>query len=103
MKVLFTRALRGSNALPVNVSTSRRKHRESDVWQRRFYEHTISDEVDLCQHLNYLHFNPVKHGLVKRVRDWPYSSFHRHVAAGVYSEDWSEALTTDTMDFGEAE
>jgi putative transposase len=88
MKVLFTKALRGSNALPTNVSMSRRKHRESDVWQRRFYEHTISGEVDLCQHLNYLHFNPVKHGLVKCVHQWQYSSFHRAVKRGKYQNDW---------------
>jgi putative transposase len=60
----MTRALRGANALPENVSQSRRKYRESDVWQRRFYEHTIGDEVDLRKHLDYLYFNPVKHGLV---------------------------------------
>jgi putative transposase len=88
MKVIFTRALRGSNALPTNVSTSRRKHRESNVWQRRFYEHTISNDVDLCQHLNYLHFNPVKHGLVKCVHQWQYSSFHRAVRRGEYQESW---------------
>ncbi len=85
IKVLFTRVLRGVNNLPENVSASRRKHRESDVWQRRnvrrfpphtistrqrrFYEHTIRDEVDLRKHLDYLHFNPVKHGLVKCVSD----------------------------------
>jgi putative transposase len=62
MKVLFTRALRGANNLPDDVCESRRKHRESDVWQRRFYENTIRDEFDFRNHLDYLHFNPVKHG-----------------------------------------
>ena len=88
MKVLFTRALRGANTLPENVSESRRKHRESDVWQRRFYEHTIRDEVDLRRHLDYLHFNPVKHGLVKCVHEWEYSSFHRAVRRGEYEYEW---------------
>jgi putative transposase len=88
IKVLFTRALRGVNNLPENVSESRRKHRESDVWQRRFYEHTIRDEFDLCKHLDYLHFNPVKHGLVKCVHDWEYSSFHRGVRRGEYDPQW---------------
>ena len=88
MKVLFTRSLRGANALPEHVSESRRKHRESDVWQRRFYEHTIRDEVDLRRHLDYLHFNPVKHGLVKCVHEWEYSSFHRSVRRGEYNHDW---------------
>jgi putative transposase len=82
MKVLFTRALRGANNLPDDVCESRKKHRESDVWQRRFYEHTIRDEFDFRKHLDYLHFNPVKHGLVKCVHDWEYSSFHRGVRRG---------------------
>jgi putative transposase len=55
LKVLFTRSLRGKDALPQKVSLSRQKHRESDVWQRRFWEHTIRDEVDLRQHLDYIH------------------------------------------------
>jgi putative transposase len=88
MKVLFTRALRGANNLPDDVCESRRKHRESDVWQRRFYEHTIRDESDLRKHLDYLHFNPVKHGLVKCVHDWEYSSFHRGVRRGEYDVKW---------------
>jgi putative transposase len=88
MKVLFTRALRGANNLPEDVCESRRKHRESDVWQRRFYEHTIWDEVDLRKHLDYLHFNPVKHGLVKCVHEWEYSSFHRGVRRGEYDVKW---------------
>jgi putative transposase len=88
MKVFFTRALRGANNLPDDVCESRRKHRESDVWQRRFYEHTIRDEVDLRKHLDYLHFNPVKHGLVKCVHDWEYSSFHRGVKRGEYDIKW---------------
>jgi hypothetical protein len=60
MKVLCTQMLRGRKALPVNPSTSRRKHRESDVWHRRFWEHTIQDDDDFEQHLHYIHYNPVK-------------------------------------------
>ena len=56
--------------------------------QRRFWEHTIKDEDDLQDHMDYIHYNPVKHGLVKGPRDWPYSSFHRWVKLGVYSKDW---------------
>jgi putative transposase len=88
MKVLFTRALRGANNLPDDVCESRKKHRESDVWQRRFYEHTIRDEFDFRKHLDYLHFNPVKHGLVNCVHDWEYSSFHRGVKRGDYDVSW---------------
>ncbi len=62
---------------------SKRKHRESTIWQRRFWEHCIRDEDDLQRHMDYLHFNPVKHGLVKAVADWPYSTFHRLMAEGV--------------------
>jgi len=88
LKVLFTHALRGKKALPKNVSLSRQKHRESDVWQRRFWEHTIRDEVDLIKHLDYLHYNPVKHGLVTCPHQWQYSSFHRYVEQGMYGRDW---------------
>lgn len=88
LKVLFTQSLRGRRQLPKNVSSSRRKHRESDVWQRRFWEHTISDEEDFEQHLDYIHYNPVKHGLVSCPHLWPYSSFHRWVQKGGYTADW---------------
>lgn len=88
LKVLFTQSLRGRQALPQHVSLSRRKHRESDVWQRRFWEHTITDETDLANHFDYLHYNPVKHGLVQCPHEWQYSSFHRYVQKGAYNRDW---------------
>jgi len=58
------------------------------VWQPRFIEHTIRDEVDLCAHVDYIHYNPVKHGLVRCPRDWPWSSFERYVTAGDYEPHW---------------
>ena len=61
---------------------------EYDLWQRRFWEHTVRDESDLAAHVEYIHFNPVKHGLVKQVRDWPWSSFHQYVRRGWLAEDW---------------
>lgn len=88
LKVLFTRSLRGRGAAIETVSASRRKHRESDVWQRRFWEHTIRGEQDLQRHLDYIHFNPVKHGLVSCPHLWDYSSFHRWVEQGKYATDW---------------
>ncbi|PSB07631.1 transposase [filamentous cyanobacterium CCP1] len=88
LKVLFTRSLRGRGMLPEQVSRSRQKHRESDVWQRRFWEHTIRDEMDWQRHLNYLHYNPVKHGLVACPHQWAYSSFDRYVQNGLYEADW---------------
>ena len=70
-------------------SPSRAGKGERGIWQRRFWEHTIRDERDYAAHVDYVHFNPVKHGLVTDVRDWPYSSFHRHVARGAYPAAWA--------------
>lgn len=72
---------------------------ECAVWQRRFWEHTLRDELDLARHVDYIHYNPVKHGWVKQVRDWPWSSFHRYVRQGVLPEDWAAAPDTPLMDF----
>ncbi len=88
MKMLFTKSFRGNNALPETVSTSRQKHRESNVWQRRFWEHTIQDESELETYLNYIHYNPVKHGLVSCPHLWLYSSFHTWVKKDGYSSHW---------------
>jgi len=65
------------------------KRGERGIWQRRFWEHAIRDDRDYATQMDYLHFNPVKHGWVKNVIDWPYSSFHRHLENGVYSVDWA--------------
>ena len=73
---------------------------ERGIWQRRFWEHVIRDERDFEKHLDYLHFNPVKHGHVARVQDWPHSTFHRWVERGVYSMDWARGDVTD-VDIGE--
>lgn len=74
-------------ATPRNPSQLRK--REKDIWQRRYWEHQIRDESDLQRHVNYIHYNPVKHGLVDRVADWPYSSFHRYVEKGLFPSDWA--------------
>ncbi len=65
------------------------KRGERGIWQRRFWEHVIRDDRDFEKHMDYLHFNPVKHGLVNSVVDWPYSSFHRHVKNGIYTSNWA--------------
>ena len=75
---------------------------ESGIWQRRFWEHLIRDDEDYRRHVEYCYINPVKHGLVRRVRDWPFSSFRRDVAAGLFPEDWAGDLGADGK-FGEAE
>ncbi|MCB2209267.1 transposase [bacterium] len=63
---------------------SRIQKKETNIWQRRFWEHYIKDENDLHNHIEYIHFNPVKHGLVNAVKDWPWSSFHRYIRQGYY-------------------
>ena len=71
------------------LSPMRMMRGERGIWQRRFWEHTIRDDRDYAAHVDYVHINPVKHRLVRCVRDWPYSSFHRDVARGVYAPDWA--------------
>lgn len=70
---------------------SRMSRGEAAIWQRRFWEHTIRDEEDLNRHRDYIHYNPVKHGLVKSVSDWPWSSFHRYMKMGYYEAGWGDA------------
>ena len=84
IKSRFTRLLVKSGA-----NLKRHAKGEYDLWQQRYWEHTIRDEEDLTRHVDYIHFNPVKHGWVKRVRDWPHSSFHRLVRQRVCSRDWA--------------
>ncbi|SRR6266571_495879 len=72
------------------LSTSRLKRRERGLWQRRFWEHTIKDEADLAAHCDYIHYNPVKHGLSASPREWPFSTFHGLVKTGVYGSDWGD-------------
>ena len=76
---------------------SKQKHRESTIWQCRFWEHCIRDECDFQRHVDYVHFNPIKHGLVSRVMDWPHSTFHRFVSEGVYSSDWAGYADRDCV------
>ncbi|MFA6041268.1 MAG: transposase [Methylophilus sp.] len=79
-----------SKALPKTEYRSpvRLKRGERGVWQRRYWEHLIRDEADYIAHIDYVHINPVKHGLVKQVKDWPYSTFHKIVKLGIYPADW---------------
>ncbi|WP_312911451.1 REP-associated tyrosine transposase [Stutzerimonas nitrititolerans] len=70
------------------LTASQHARGERGIWQRRYWEHLIQDERDYRHHVDYVHLNPRKHRLVDRVADWPYSSFHRAVRAGLYSGDW---------------
>ena len=67
---------------------------ERGVWQRRFWEHAIRNDNDYMRHVDYVHWNPMKHGLVQQVEQWPYSSFHRYVKEGIYPTDWAGGLET---------
>ncbi|WP_343252187.1 REP-associated tyrosine transposase [Pseudomonas sp. Marseille-Q0931] len=83
------------------MSERRRVKGQGSLWQQRFWEHLIRDERDYARHFDYLHGNPLKHGLVTRVRDWPWSSFHRWVKVGVYPVDWGGDTSIDDLGAGE--
>ena len=74
---------------------------ERGIWQRRYWEHTLRDEEDAERHIDYIHYNPVKHGHVARVSDWPFSSFHRFMRHGIYPPYWGGADVSMEGDFGE--
>jgi putative transposase len=86
IKSQFTRACDGKSKLIPSRSRSSKK--EQAVWQRRFWEHLIRNEDDYVRHLEYIHYNPVKHGFVDAPAEWPHSTFHRYVRNGLYSNDW---------------
>jgi putative transposase len=87
IKQRFSRQIPAGEA----IATSRQRKGERGIWQRRYWEHVIRDERDYRQHMDYIHYNPVRHGLVERPLDWPYSSLPKMVAAGLYPADWSLA------------
>ena len=88
LKAEFTRAYLAACGEEDDISSSRDSRRERGVWQRRFWEHTCRDETDLKRLVDYIHWNPCKHGLASRVKDYPWSSFHRFVGLGEYDENW---------------
>ncbi len=74
--------------LRAKISSSRQQRQERNLWQRRFWEHLIKDELDYANHCDYIHYNPVKHGLCDAPINWKDSSFHRFVAEGIYPHNW---------------
>lgn len=80
------------------ISQSRQRKKERGIWQRRYWEHVIRDDRDYQKHLDYIHYNPVKHGYVEAPRDWPYSSFGRHVSRGAYPIDWAAPSDISRLD-----
>ncbi len=88
IKRRVTHACGAAHADAALLTARRTAKRQGTIWQHRFWEHLIRDDSDFRRHMDYLHFNPVKHGLEDRVIDWPYSSFHRLTRDGVYFADW---------------
>jgi putative transposase len=74
---------------------------ERGIWQRRYWEHAIRNDQDWIKHMDYIHYNPVKHGYVTRVRDWPHSTFHQYVRLGIYPSDWGGGHDNSKLSFGE--
>ena len=103
IKRLFTKEYQSSIRTSGERSDSRVERAEAAIWQRRFWEHLIRGEDDLHSHLDYIHYNPVKHGLVKSAADWPWSSFQRYVKLGYYDARWGEGVGKifGDVDFGE--
>jgi putative transposase len=101
IKESFTESYLAAGGTEGHVSLSRKLKKERGVWQRRFWEHTIDGEDDYIHHFDYLHYNPVKHRLVKRVRDYPWSTFHRYVKEGIYPATWGEGEIASPIDVPE--
>ena len=89
IKARFSRSMLASGQEEAHRNLSRRKRNERAFWQRRFWEHLIRDETDLKQHLDYIHYNPIKHAHVATAGDWPHSTFHKYLSLGEYdSPEW---------------
>ncbi|NOY67074.1 MAG: transposase [Gammaproteobacteria bacterium] len=92
-----------SRQLPKNepINKSRRSKGERGIWQRRYWEHLIRNDVDYENHINYIHYNPVKHGHVKQANDWPYSSIHNYISRGILNKNWGYDDRAENINFGE--
>ncbi|MHC4985505.1 MAG: REP-associated tyrosine transposase, partial [Planctomycetota bacterium] len=88
IKKRFTRSYLAAGGREATPPAGQRRHRRRGVWQPRFWEHAIRSAKDFRLHLDYIHLNPVRHGLVARPSDWPHSSFHRYVELEWYGPDW---------------
>jgi len=83
------------------LDIKRHANGELALWQRRYWEHTIRDDTDFARHADYIHYNPVKHGFVTQVRDWPHSSFHLYVRRGIVPADWAGNVEETKSAYGE--
>lgn len=96
-KSRFVSALRRRGDVDVRLNAKG----EANVWQRRFWEHLIRDEQDFAAHVDYIHINPLKHGLVERLEDWRFSSFHRYAQAGLLPGHWAGGAEQAVVHAGE--
>ena len=101
IKRRVSKALKDSHHNPEWMNVSKSSHRELIFWQRRFWEHRIRDERDFERHADYIHYNPVKHGLCRHPSEWPYSTVHRFIRKGIYPTDW--AVSTHDEDLASSE
>ena len=90
IKSSFSREIDIDDIEDYELSKSRKNKKEKDIWQRRYWEHTIQNEIELNKLTDYIHYNPVKHGYVKTVKEWQYSSFLKYVKQGLYEENWCD-------------
>jgi putative transposase len=97
LKLLVSKAC-GDLSTATDQNQSRIRRKERHLWQRRFWEHHIRDEADFAAHCDYIHYNPVKHGLCEYPADWPYSTFSRFVERGLYTPDWGMSGEPCTVD-----
>ena len=97
IKAGFSRRLAKGEPVP----RSRLAKRERGIWQRRYWEHQISDETDLARHVDYIHYNPVKHGWVRRPLDWPHSTLHGYIDRRLVTPDWGVAMDDGVGGYGE--
>jgi len=97
VKSVFSRGLPAAKTR----SASKAAKREKGIWQRRYWEHAIRNDADFERHVDYIHYNPVKHALATRVADWPHSSFHRYVEQGILPVDWAGDTQKFSRSFGE--
>ena len=95
IKATFSRHYRG--CIIEDVSESMRRKKEKGIWQRRFWEHAIRDQTDFNRHCDYIHYNPVKHGLVNSPLEWEYSSFRKFVEKGLYCQDWGQSPVKELL------
>ncbi|OGC07848.1 hypothetical protein A2V82_13855 [candidate division KSB1 bacterium RBG_16_48_16] len=104
IKALFSKYYLITGGADGSRSISRQRKGGAAIWRRRYWEHCIRDEQDYKRHVDYIHYNPVKHNLVKNVSEWKWSSFHRYKAKGYYPDGWGENDTevlTVAGEFGE--